>query len=89
MSFYEDSKCFLEQMKIFHCGQSQHCAKSLIRQIYQAVQRNIVGQGWVILSLSKVLKEHVALSDTQILGIEDLWEQISDSQTMTLNKAIA
>lgn len=30
----------------------------------------------------------MALSDTQKLGIEDLWEQISDGQTITLNKAI-
>lgn len=88
MSFYEESKCLLEQIKIFQCGQSQHRAKSLIRYRHQAVQRDVVRQGWVILSLSKVLKEHVAFSDTQILGIEDLWKQISGGQTITLNKAI-
>lgn len=84
MSPNEESKCLLEQIKIFQCGQSQGRAKSLIRQGHQAVQRDVVGQGRVILSLSKVIKEHVALSDTQVLGIEDLWEHISDGQIITL-----
>lgn len=82
---HKDSKCFLEQIKIFQCGQSQLCAKSLIGQRHQAAQRDKVGLSWVILSLSKVLEEQVALLDTQELGIEDLWEDISDSQVILLN----
>lgn len=66
------SKCFLEQIKIFHCGQSHICTKNLIRQRHQTVQRDVGGQGRIILSLSKVLKEHMPLSDTQVLGIQNL-----------------
>lgn len=76
LSPHEESKCLLEQVKIFQSGQSQLSAKSLIWQGHQAVQGDVVGQGWVILSLSEVLKEQVALSDTQELGIKDLWEEI-------------
>lgn len=79
VSVREESECLLKQIKIFQCGQSQLSAKRFIRQRNQAVQGDVVGQIWVILSLAKVLKEQVALSDTQILGIEDLWEDKSDA----------
>lgn len=69
MYIYYKSKCFLEQIKIFHCGRSHICTKNLIRQRHQTVQRDVGGQGRIILSLSKVLKEHMPLSDTQVLGI--------------------
>lgn len=82
ISSHEESKCLLEQIKIFQCGQSQLCAKSLIRQRRQAVQGDVVGLRWVILSLSKVLEEQVALPDTQVLCIEDLWEDISETQVL-------
>lgn len=71
---FDHSKGLLEQIKIFQCGQSQLSAKSLIGQRHKAVQGDVVGQGWVILSLSKVVEEQVALSDTQALAIEDLWD---------------
>lgn len=74
MSPHEESKSLLEQIKIFQCGQSQLSAKNLIRQRHQAVQGDVVGQGRVVLSLSEVLEKQVALFDTQVLGIEDLWE---------------
>lgn len=85
MSPHEESKRLLEQIKIFQCGRSQLSAKSLIGQRCQAVQGDVVGQGRVILSLSKVLEEQVALFDTQVLGIEDLWEDISDAEVIILN----
>lgn len=78
MSLDEELKCLLEQIKIFQCSQSKLGAKSLIRHRHQAVQGDVVGQSWIILSFSKVLEEQVALSDTQVLGIEDLWEDISE-----------
>lgn len=85
MSPHEESKCLLEQIEIFQCGQSQLGAKNIIGNRHQAVQGDVVGQIWVILSLSKVLEEQVALSDTQELGIEDLWEDVSDAQVIILN----
>lgn len=72
----EESKCLLEQTKIFQCGQSQLSAKDLIWQRHQAIQGDVVGLSWVILILSKILQEQVALSHTQVLRIEDLWEDI-------------
>lgn len=76
LSPHEESKCLLEQIKIFQCGGSQICAKNLIWQGHQAVQGDVVGQVWVILSFSKVLEEQMALSDPQVLCIQDLWEEM-------------
>lgn len=72
MYIYHKSKCFLKQIKIFHCGQSHIFTKNLIRQRHQTVQRNVGGQGRIILSSSKVLKKQMTLSDTQELGIQNL-----------------
>ena len=83
MSPHEESKRLLEQIKIFQCGQSQLSAEHFIGQRHQAVQGDVVGQGRVVLSLSEVLEKQVALSDTQGIGIEDLWEDKSDVQVIT------
>lgn len=72
MYIYYMSERFLEQMKIFHCGRSHICTKNFIRQRHQTVQRDVGGQGRIILSLSKVLKKHMPLSDTQVLRIQNL-----------------
>lgn len=66
------SKLFLEQIKIFYCGRSHISTKNLIRQRHQAVQRDVARLGRIVLSLAKVLEEHVPLSDTQVLGIQNL-----------------
>lgn len=76
MAVGEKSKCLLKEIKIFQCGQSQLSAKRLIWQRHQAVQRDVVGQGWIILSFSKILEEQVALSEAQVLGIEDLEKDV-------------
>ena len=67
MFTHEELEGLLEQIKIFQCCQSQLCAKNLIWQRHQAVQGDVVGQCWVILSFSKVLEEEVALSKTKVL----------------------
>lgn len=76
MSPHKVSQCLLEQIKIFQCCQSQLSAKHLIWQGHQSIQGDVVGQVWVILSFSKELEEQVPLSDTQVLGVQDLQEEI-------------
>lgn len=79
MSPKEESKCLLEQIKIFQCGQGQICTEGLIWQGHQAVQGDVVGLAWVVLSFSQVLKEQMTFSDSQVLGIQDLQEEICSS----------